>query len=178
MGPGSHLVAPRGVPGIQKGTQGEKDREKLDSPRWRASYDLAMGRVLAMQVRALGYNTVLADMKSNPKSFTKKGNNQWRLQPSAKIDAGPAVKKMMTKARTYLNRVIDEHAGTPWAMLAERELGSPMGWAWAEGSVNITRAGRGAAGDPKKRIQLAEEQRRREMAKKKAAERAKARPKL
>jgi len=157
---------------------GEKDREKLDSPRWQASYDLAMGRALAMQVRALGYNTVLADMKSSPKTFTKKGNNQWRLRPSAKIDAGPAVKKMMTRARTYLNRVIDEHAGTPWAMLAERELGSPMGWAWTEGSVNITRAGRGAAADPKKRIQLAEEQRRREMAKKKAAARAKARPKL
>jgi hypothetical protein len=160
-------------------SMGEKDREKLDSPRWRASYDLAMGRVLSMQVRAFGYNTVLADMKSTPKSFTKKGNNQWRLRPSAKIDAGPAVKKMMTKARVYLNRVIDEHAGTPWAMLAERELGSPMGWEWTEGSVNIPRAGRGAAGDPKKRIQLAnEEQRRREMAKKKAAERAKARPKL
>ncbi|MFN9977562.1 MAG: VWA domain-containing protein, partial [Phycisphaerae bacterium] len=36
---------------------GEKHRDRLDSPRWRASFDLAMGRVLAMRVRAYGYNS-------------------------------------------------------------------------------------------------------------------------
>ncbi len=43
--------------------QGEKHRDKLDSDRWRASFDLAMGRVLAMRVRAFGYNSVLAEMR-------------------------------------------------------------------------------------------------------------------
>ncbi len=62
--------------------QGLKDRKKISEPRWRANYDLALGRVLAMRVRAYGYNTVLADMKSNPKSFETKGNNAWRLVPA------------------------------------------------------------------------------------------------
>jgi hypothetical protein len=158
--------------------QGEKDREKLDSPRWQASYDLAMGRVLAMTVRAFGYNTVLADMKSSPKTFEKKDSNQWKLVPSNEIDAGPAVKKLKARASEYLTRVIDEHPGTPWAMLAERELGTPMGWAWEEGTMVIPETGM-TGGANKKNIQLAEEQRRRqEMERKKAMERAKARPKL
>ncbi|MEE3284952.1 MAG: vWA domain-containing protein, partial [Planctomycetota bacterium] len=60
---------------------GEDDREKLSEPRWQAGYDLAMGRVLAMRVRAYGYNVVLAQMKSQPKSFKKKDSNLWRLTP-------------------------------------------------------------------------------------------------
>jgi hypothetical protein len=28
--------------------------------------------------------------------------------------------------------VVKEHAGTPWAMLAQRELSAPLGWAWKE----------------------------------------------
>ncbi len=112
--------------------QGEKDRDKLTTPRWRASFDLAMGRVLALRARAYGYNIVLAEMKSTPKTFEKQGSNRWRLVPSKDIAGGPTIRKIAEKAEKYLTRVIDEHPGTPWAMLAERELGTPMGWAWQE----------------------------------------------
>jgi len=159
--------------------QGEKDRDKLDTSRWQASYDLAMGRVLAMTVRAFGYNTVLAEMKSSPKSFEKEGSNQWKLVPSNKVNAGPAVKKLKSRANEYLTRVVDGHPGTPWAMLAERELGTPMGWSWEEATMVIPQTGMTGGDNKKKNIQLAtEQQRRREMQRKKAMERAKARPKL
>ncbi|HVT28243.1 MAG TPA: vWA domain-containing protein, partial [Lacipirellulaceae bacterium] len=39
--------------------QGERDREKLITPRWQAGYDLAMGRSLAVKVRTEGYNAML-----------------------------------------------------------------------------------------------------------------------
>ena len=61
--------------------QGEKDRPKIKEARWKASYDLAMGRTLALRVRAFGYNTMLAEMKANPKKFEKPGNNQWISEP-------------------------------------------------------------------------------------------------
>ena len=32
----------------------------------------------------------------------------------------------------YLNRVTKEHEGTPWAMLAKRELDDPLGWKWVD----------------------------------------------
>jgi hypothetical protein len=136
---------------------GEKDRDKITEPRWQAAYDLAMGRSLAMRARTLGYNTILAEMKLSPKTFAKKGNNQWILKPAKEVNAVPEIKKKAAKAATYLKRVIDQHPGTPWADLAERELSEPMGWAWSEG---IDAAGRLAMATPEERkaiLLLAEE---------------------
>ncbi|MDP1798814.1 MAG: VWA domain-containing protein, partial [Planctomycetaceae bacterium] len=115
---------------------GEKDRAKIQDPRWRAIYDLTMGRVLAMRVRSYGYNMMLAEMKASPKQFEKKESNLWTLKASKDITSGPASKKMANKAQEYLKRVIDEHAGTPWAVLAEREYSTQLGWEWKEGSYN------------------------------------------
>jgi hypothetical protein len=116
---------------------GEKHRDRLDSDRWRAGFDLAMGRVLAMRVRAYGYNAMLAEMKSSPKPFEKQGSNQWKLEPYEDISAGATVRKMHKQALEYLNRVIDEHPDTPWALMAQVELSEPLGWQWVEGTMQI-----------------------------------------
>jgi hypothetical protein len=112
--------------------KGEKDRTKIGQARWRAAYDLALGRVLALRVRSFGYNLMLAEMKVSPKKFEKQGSNRWRLVPSNNVNSGQVVKKMAAKANEYLNRVIDEHAGTPWQIMAEREKSAPLGWEWKE----------------------------------------------
>lgn len=143
---------------------GEKDREKITEPRWRAAFDLAYGRALAMRVRYFGYNTVLTEMKGLPKSFTKKGNNQWKLVPSKNIAGGPAVKKIEKQATTYLKRVVDEHPGTPWAMLAEQELTSPLGWEWQEASADYVKMDRAQAAA--KQVRLADDEKKKEAAKK------------
>lgn len=116
--------------------QGEKDRQKIKEARWQASYDLAMGRTLALRVRAFGYNSMLAEMKGNPKTFQNPDNNMWRLTPSNDITTGVAVKKMAAKAESYLNRVIELHPNTPWALMAQREKSVPMGWDWKESHYN------------------------------------------
>jgi len=128
---------------------GEEDREELREDRWRAAYDLAMGRLLAMRVRAFGYQSVVAEMSSSPLSFKKKGSNQWRLVPSRDWQSyAPQVKRDAKKAVMYLKRVIDEHPNTPWALLAEHELSTEMGWAWKEGRMVIARRGNGANNNP------------------------------
>jgi len=140
---------------------GEKHRDKLDTDRWRAQYDLAMGRILAMRVRAFGYNSVLAEMKSSPKKFEKSDSNQWVLDPSEEINAGAEVRKMSVKAQEYLNRVVEEHPGTPWAFLAKMELSEPMGWKWRESKVVIPEMNQGQAGR-QRQFAPEEEARRRE----------------
>ena len=137
--------------------QGEKDREKLDTPRWRAGYDLAMGRILAMRVRAYGYNAMLASMKSVPKEFEREKNNQWRLVPSDEVNSGPAVRKLHRKAVEYLTRVIEQHAGTPWALLAEVELSQKLGWEWKEGYIQVARNNRGG-GNANQGVQLTDDE--------------------
>ena len=154
---------------------GEKHRDKLDSDRWRASYDLAMGRVLAMRVRAFGYNAVLAEMKSSPKRFEKADSNQWKLVPSEEINAGANVRRMHDKALEYLHRVINEHPGTPWEFLASMELNEPLGWQWKEAHMEIA-AMNGGDGNRGRQFAPEEEARRRqaqEMQRKKEASKPK-----
>ena len=156
---------------------GEKDRGKLDSDRWRASYDLAMGRVLAMRVRAFGYNAMLAEMKSAPKSFEKPGNNQWTLVPSENVNSGATVRRMHKKAIEYLTRVIDEHPGTPWAFLASVELGDPLGWEWKESQMQV--AANNMGGNNANQPQFApEEEARRQEQRRLQKKKADSRPKL
>lgn len=116
--------------------QGEKDRERLTGVRWQAGYDLAMGRVLAVKVRTFGYNAMLAKAKTGMK-FEKANSDTWALAPADEVSVGSALEKMAAQAREYLTRVKDQHPGTPWALLAERELADPLGWKWTEQHTGV-----------------------------------------
>ena len=116
---------------------GEEARGDETSPRWQAGYDLAMGRAIAAKVRAKTYNAMLALIKTKlkfdkPKNKDTPQNNTWVLKPADTIDTGSQDAKLLAKARTYLQRVSLEHEGTPWAMLADRELRTPLGWKWTQ----------------------------------------------
>jgi hypothetical protein len=130
--------------------QGERDRPKITEPRWRAGYDLAMGRALASKVRTEGYNAMLAVAKQGMK-FKDPKNDTWVLKPSPQITTGSATEREATDAVMYLERVVEEHPGTPWALLAEKELSTPLGWEWTEQFTNV--AGRmqiqGNGGNPR-----------------------------
>lgn len=114
---------------------GEADRPQLEEPRWQAGYDLALGRALAVKVRTDGYNAMLAEAKQG-KAFKQEKNNTWILQPDETFGS-TSLEKTGTKARTYLERVVADHPNTPWAMLAQRELSTPLGWRWEEGYTNL-----------------------------------------
>jgi hypothetical protein len=110
---------------------GQADRLKITSPRWQAEFDLAMGRILAAKARIDGYNAELAVIKQG-KAFSDPQDDTWVLHPSDSISAGSALDKMAKSAQMYLNRVIREHPGTPWAEMAQRELMMHTGWEWTE----------------------------------------------
>lgn len=132
--------------------EGEKDRAKLTEPRWQAGYDLAMGRVLAVKVRTEAYNAMLAKAKGGLK-FQNAESDTFVLEPADEISVGSAIEKLAKQAREYLTRVAQQHAGTPWALLAERELKEPIGWKWGEKSLKLEqkkRMGGGGNNAPKK----------------------------
>jgi hypothetical protein len=89
-----------------------------------------MGRILAIKVRTEGYNAMLAAAKRGMK-FQRKSDT-WLLKPSDEVSTGSQLAKHAEKAKEYLTRVVEDHPGTPWALLAERELSSPLGWTWDE----------------------------------------------
>jgi len=137
-------------------SKGEKDRPNVKEARWRAAYDLAIGRALAMKARFLGYNKMLAEMRGTPKVFKTKGSDQWKLEPSKEIESGADVKKIEKQAQMYLKRCADEHPDTPWGMLALRELSTPMGWQWKEATANYQKQDRDQA-EAKRKAQFADE---------------------
>jgi hypothetical protein len=111
--------------------QGESDRAGLRKPRWQAGYDLAMGRTLAIKVRTEAYNAMLAQAKQGM-TFKNERNDTWVLVPDRDIRVGSALEKQAQQARELLDRVVGDHPDTPWALLARRELGTPLGWRWTE----------------------------------------------
>ncbi len=109
----------------------EQSRDAEIAPRWLAGFDLALGTVLAHKVRAEAYNAMLARAKRGMK-FEEEKNNTWILQPSSELDVGSKIEKEGQLAVDLLQRVVSEHPGTPWSLLAKRELNRPGGWTWRE----------------------------------------------
>ena len=98
------------------------------SPRWRLAFDLNYGRLLAHRVRAFEYNTALAQMKS---SYTdtdiRKKVNHIILRPDHELNYATNMKKFARLAEDHLRRVLNDAPGTPWALLAARELKDGFG---------------------------------------------------
>lgn len=117
--------------------EGEADRELETTPRWQAGYDLAMGRVLAVKVRTEGFNAMLAKAKRGMR-FEDEKNNTWILELADEVSVSSQMEKMAERAKFYLERVVSEHPGTPWALLAEQELKLPMGWRWREDFTDLS----------------------------------------
>ncbi|HEY2253655.1 MAG TPA: hypothetical protein VGH74_21425 [Planctomycetaceae bacterium] len=111
--------------------QGERDREKITTPRWQAGFDLAIGRTLAVKVRTEGYNAMLANAKQGLK-FKNDKDDTWELKPIQSVTVSSALTKDADDAKKYLNRVLADNQGTPWAMDAQKELKQPLGWEWHE----------------------------------------------
>ena len=124
---GIHATLQKGLP----------DRPKLKEKRWQAGYDLAMGRVLAMKVRADAYNNMLAQAKTGMK-FENPGSDTWELVMADDLSgADLQIQKMGKQAREYLERVVAEHPGTPWALIAADELETPLGYRWEERHTGV-----------------------------------------
>lgn len=110
---------------------GEGDRDRLTGPRWQAQFDLSIGRVLAIKARLDGYNSMIAALKRG-RSFENEASTMWVLEPADAFETESTIKRHAERARMYLDRVVQDHPGTPWATIAEHELKTPLGWTWRE----------------------------------------------
>lgn len=98
------------------------------SPRWRLAFSLSYGRLLAQKVRAFEYNSALAQMKGTyTDSDISTRVNHFILRPDKELNYAPSLKKQARIAEEHLQRVIKDAPGTPWEMLAKRELKDGFG---------------------------------------------------
>jgi hypothetical protein len=109
-----------------------KLRDREPARRWRAHFDLVHGRLLAVRLRCYEYNWICARMKKDMPKFQNPRSNAWRLVPSGEMQSSPKAVEAAKDARRLLERVVADHPGTPWALLAQRELKDPFGFKWVE----------------------------------------------
>lgn len=109
-----------------------KLRNRETSRRWQAHYDLIRGRLLAMKVRCYEYNWACAQLKQDPSKFKNPRSNAWRLVPDSAIRYSEKAAAAARDAERLLHRVVQDHPDTPWALLAQRELGQAFGFKWVE----------------------------------------------
>jgi hypothetical protein len=143
------------------GIEAEIDREP--SLRWRMNFCLAYGRLMAQKIRNMEYNAALAFLKNElAAEDVAKTSNRWTLKPSVELNYSGNLKKSAAKATALLQRVIDEAPGTPWAVLAKRELQNGFGLKIEQRFVPPppppTRAQAAAAAN-RKRVLFAQQQR-------------------
>jgi hypothetical protein len=119
--------------------KGIPDRPKIEEKRWQAGFDLALGRILALKVRTDAYNSMLGQAKAGMK-FQKPDSDTWQLVPADDVSGVDSrTQKLAAQAKEFLQRVVTEHPGTPWALLAAEELETPVGYRWEERHTGVNK---------------------------------------
>ena len=113
----------------------EKSAPELNSPsiskRWRANYDLALGRLKTQIAFVYEYNFMLGQIRKDalpPKDPLK--HSGWHMLPYEKIQSGTEARKQAADAKKIFERIAQEHRGTPWEVAAKRQRWTNLGLDW------------------------------------------------
>lgn len=100
----------------------DKHRDAEKSARWRAHADLLHARLLARIIQVREYNFVLGNKlrKDSPVLQDKVNNNGWVVIPQERLQQ-KETRDLDQERKKLLDRIIAEHPGTLWELLAQRE---------------------------------------------------------
>jgi hypothetical protein len=106
-----------------------------------------MGRILSTKCRIESYNLVLAEAKTGLKKKDPK-SNIWILMPSKDFDLNNSLlKKCYEGSQKYLRFVVDNYPDTPWALIANEELNTPISYKWYEDYEEPPKPNNGGGGN-------------------------------
>jgi hypothetical protein len=99
------------------------------SPRWRAWYDLNLGRLLAHSIRIDEYIRTAEYLASRPvgQEMLQRQINMVSLFPSTNLRGDSVTQKRIEMSVKLLGRVVADHPDTPWSDLAAWELQNACG---------------------------------------------------
>jgi hypothetical protein len=128
VGPGvAQLVLAEGLEELQKAGA---DRDKEPSKRWQANYDYVLARLLARLAYVNEHNYMLGQLRLELPPRDPKLHNGWRLASQQEIQSGKEARDLAREAQALFQKLIKEHPGTPWALLAKRERLTALGLRW------------------------------------------------
>ena len=112
-----------------------EQRDKEPSPRWQAHYDYILAELLARTAYVSEYNLMLGKIRKDELPELQFGvETGWRLVASEKLQSGKEVRKMAAESKKLFAKLVKEHPGTPWQVLANRERWTALGLQWQPSS--------------------------------------------
>ncbi|MBL8799496.1 MAG: hypothetical protein JNM56_36780 [Planctomycetia bacterium] len=99
-----------------------KDERDRAPQRWQALYDFTSSRLLLRMAVLNEYNWMLGRMRKDelPERDPTQ-HDTWQLSPRERPSSRDS-DKFVRRARELLRKLVDNHPGTPWELLARREL--------------------------------------------------------
>ncbi|HEX4131526.1 MAG TPA: vWA domain-containing protein [Pirellulales bacterium] len=102
-------------------------RQREESFRWRANYDLMYAQVAAYQVRLAEYCATVEEMGTKYQPPKDPTANEWHCYSVAKTKTDAKTKTQREKSLELLKAVVKDHEGTPYAARAQYEIARGFG---------------------------------------------------
>jgi hypothetical protein len=106
-------------------------RDRDPSPRWQAHCDYTLAQLLARTAYVSEYNLMLGRIRKDELPELRPDvHTGWRLASCEKMQSGKDVREMAAQAKMLFAKLIKEHPGTPWEVLAKRAWLTALGLEW------------------------------------------------
>lgn len=111
-----------------------KERDKEPSRSWQAHYDYVLARLKARVAFVFEYQYMLSEIRTDALPERPMSSPGWRLAPREKMQCkgteGKEAKKHAEEAKKILDKLAEDHKGTPWEVLAKRDKSITLGLEW------------------------------------------------
>jgi hypothetical protein len=108
----------------------EKKRDEEESKRWQAHFDYIHAELLARIAYVHEYDLMLGKVRKDELPPLERGQNFYRLSSRVKLQGPRELKDYATHATKLFTKIARQHKGTPWEILAKRELLTALGLEW------------------------------------------------
>jgi hypothetical protein len=105
-------------------------RENEKSKRWQANYDFMLARVELEYAYLFEYQSMLGSMRKEFPPRDPQLHGGWKLASQSRLQGDSTGRKAAKEAQKKLKEIIKKNAGTPWEVLAKREMLTNLGLEW------------------------------------------------
>jgi hypothetical protein len=108
----------------------EKKRDEEESKRWLAHFDYIHAELLARIAYVHEYDLMLGKIRKDELPPLERPQDFYRLSSRVKLQGPRELKDYATRATKLFAKIARQHKGTPWEVLAKRELLTALGLEW------------------------------------------------
>jgi hypothetical protein len=105
------------------------EKRDAEPKRWQANYDFMLARLEGQLAYVWEYQSMLGQIRREVPAL-EEGHGGWKLAATPTLSGDSNGKKLASSSRKLLDKIIKEHGGTPWEVVAKREQLTALGLEW------------------------------------------------